>query len=152
MWFLVCFIVTALEQKFRVLLPFHDSVHCDSRSPVIPLMEVYNKSLCKPRELLVEIIQEYPEEVEHIFIPSCVVLTRCAGCCNDEMLQCMPTSSYNITMEVSRVICDRVYARALNRRFINLFFAQNVTPEGPHMLLGISPKDLQVPFWAAQYA
>lgn len=71
--------------------------------PVIPLMEVYNKSLCKPRELLVEILQEYPEEVEHIFIPSCVVLTRCAGCCNDEMLQCMPTSSYNITMEVSSV-------------------------------------------------
>uniref|UniRef100_A0AAQ5Z8J7 Platelet-derived growth factor (PDGF) family profile domain-containing protein n=1 Tax=Amphiprion ocellaris TaxID=80972 RepID=A0AAQ5Z8J7_AMPOC len=70
---------------------------------VIPLMEVYNKSLCQPRELLVEILQEYPEEVEHIFIPSCVVLTRCAGCCNDEMLQCMPTSSYNITMEIKRI-------------------------------------------------
>lgn len=71
-----------------------------SPSAVIPLMEVYNKSLCQPRELLVEILQEYPEEVEHIFIPSCVVLTRCAGCCNDETLQCMPTSSYNVTMEV----------------------------------------------------
>ncbi|XP_034060250.1 vascular endothelial growth factor Ab isoform X1 [Gymnodraco acuticeps] len=70
---------------------------------VIPLMEVYNKSLCKPRELLVEIMQEYPEEVEHIFIPSCVVLTRCAGCCNDEMMQCMPTSSYNVTMEIKRI-------------------------------------------------
>ncbi|XP_051792622.1 vascular endothelial growth factor Ab isoform X3 [Acanthochromis polyacanthus] len=70
---------------------------------VIPLMEVYNKSLCQPRELLVEILQEYPEEVEHIFIPSCVVLTRCAGCCNDEMLQCMPTSSYNVTMEIKRI-------------------------------------------------
>ncbi|KAM7395560.1 hypothetical protein PAMA_007026 [Pampus argenteus] len=70
---------------------------------VIPLMEVYNKSLCKPRELLVEILQEYPGEVEHIFIPSCVVLTRCAGCCNDEMLQCTPTSSYNITMEIKRI-------------------------------------------------
>ncbi|XP_054474334.1 vascular endothelial growth factor Ab isoform X3 [Anoplopoma fimbria] len=70
---------------------------------VIPLMEVYNKSLCQPRELLVEILQEYPEEVEHIFIPSCVVLTRCAGCCNDEMLQCTPTASYNITMEIKRI-------------------------------------------------
>lgn len=67
-------------------------------------MEVYNKSLCQPRELLVEILQEYPDEVEHIFIPSCVVLTRCAGCCNDEMLQCTPTSTYNVTMEVSNVI------------------------------------------------
>lgn len=67
-------------------------------------MEVYNKSLCQPRELLVEILQEYPEEVEHIFIPSCVVLTRCAGCCNDEMLQCTPTSTYNVTMEVRNVI------------------------------------------------
>ncbi|XP_051909578.1 vascular endothelial growth factor Ab isoform X3 [Hippocampus zosterae] len=74
---------------------------------VIPLMEVYNKSLCQPRELLVEILQEYPEEVEHIFIPSCVVLTRCAGCCNDETLQCMPTSSYNVTMEIKRIKTQR---------------------------------------------
>ncbi|XP_056872651.1 vascular endothelial growth factor Ab isoform X2 [Takifugu flavidus] len=70
---------------------------------VIPFMEVYNKSLCRPRELLIEILQEYPEEVEHIFIPSCVVLRRCAGCCNDEMLQCTPTASYNITMEIKRI-------------------------------------------------
>ncbi|KAM4633418.1 vascular endothelial growth factor Ab isoform 2-T2 [Polymixia lowei] len=74
---------------------------------VIPFMEVYNKSLCRPRELLVEILQEYPEEVEHIYIPSCVVLTRCAGCCNDEMLQCTPTSSHNITMEIKRIKLQR---------------------------------------------
>ncbi|XP_024233894.1 vascular endothelial growth factor Ab isoform X1 [Oncorhynchus tshawytscha] len=70
---------------------------------VISFMEVYNKSLCQPRELLVEIAQEYPEEVEHIFIPSCVVLTRCAGCCNDEMLECTPTSTHNMTMEIKRI-------------------------------------------------
>ncbi|KAM9355736.1 vascular endothelial growth factor Ab isoform 1-T1 [Pholidichthys leucotaenia] len=70
---------------------------------VIPLREVYNKSLCQPREMLVEILQEHPEEVEHIFIPSCVVLKRCAGCCLDEMLQCVPTSSYNVTMEIKRI-------------------------------------------------
>ncbi|XP_055362416.1 vascular endothelial growth factor Ab isoform X3 [Betta splendens] len=70
---------------------------------VIPLLEVYNKSWCQPRELLVEILQEYPDEVEHIFIPSCVVLKRCAGCCMDEMLQCTPTSTYNITMEIKRI-------------------------------------------------
>ncbi|XP_067247775.1 vascular endothelial growth factor Ab isoform X5 [Chanodichthys erythropterus] len=70
---------------------------------VVPFMEVYNKSLCRPRELLVEIQQEYPDDIEHIFIPSCVVLTRCAGCCNDEMLECTPTITYNITLEIKRV-------------------------------------------------
>lgn len=63
-------------------------------------MEVYNRSLCRPREVLVEIQQEYPDDIEHIFIPSCVVLTRCAGCCNDEMMECTPTVTYNITLEV----------------------------------------------------
>ncbi|KAM6915274.1 vascular endothelial growth factor Ab isoform 1-T1 [Xenentodon cancila] len=70
---------------------------------VIPLREVYNKSYCQPRELLVEILQEYPDEVEHIFIPSCVVLKRCAGCCNDEIMECTPTETYNVTMEIKRI-------------------------------------------------
>ncbi|XP_077443594.1 vascular endothelial growth factor Ab [Stigmatopora argus] len=70
---------------------------------VIPLMEVFNKSYCKPREMVVEILQEYPEEVEHIFFPSCVVLMRCAGCCTDERLQCTPTSSHNVTLEIKRI-------------------------------------------------
>ena len=69
--------------------------------PVVPFMEVYNKSQCQPREVLVEVLHEYPEEVENIYIPSCVVLRRCAGCCSDEKMQCTPTSSHNITMEVS---------------------------------------------------
>ncbi|XP_018949926.1 vascular endothelial growth factor A-A-like isoform X3 [Cyprinus carpio] len=70
---------------------------------VVPFMEVYNRSLCRPREVLVEIQQEYPDDTEHIFIPSCVVLTRCAGCCNDEMMECTPTVTYNITLEIKRV-------------------------------------------------
>ncbi|NP_001315526.1 vascular endothelial growth factor Ab isoform 1 precursor [Danio rerio] len=70
---------------------------------VVPFMEVYNKSLCRPREMLVEIQQEYPDDTEHIFIPSCVVLTRCAGCCNDEMMECTPTVTYNITLEIKRL-------------------------------------------------
>ncbi|XP_064195228.1 vascular endothelial growth factor Ab isoform X3 [Anguilla rostrata] len=67
---------------------------------VVPFMEVYNKSMCRTREVLVDIFQEYPDEIEHIFIPSCVVLMRCAGCCNDEALECVPTETYNVTMEV----------------------------------------------------
>lgn len=77
----------------------------EGRGPtdVVAFMEVYNKSQCQPREVLVEVLQEYPEEVEYIYIPSCVVLRRCGGCCNDEKMQCTATSSHNITMEIKRL-------------------------------------------------
>ncbi|MCI4388890.1 hypothetical protein PGIGA_G00091280 [Pangasianodon gigas] len=74
-----------------------------STNEVVPFTEVYNKSMCRPREMLVEVHQEYPDDIEHIFIPSCVVLMRCAGCCNDEMLECTPTATRNITMEVQKL-------------------------------------------------
>ncbi len=66
-------------------------------------MDVYKNSACKTREMLVDIIQEYPDEIEHTYIPSCVVLMRCAGCCNDEALECVPTETRNVTMEVRLV-------------------------------------------------
>ncbi|KAL2082119.1 hypothetical protein ACEWY4_021937 [Coilia grayii] len=70
---------------------------------VLPFMEVYNRSMCHPREVLVEVLAEYPDEVEYLFIPSCVVLTRCAGCCPDEALECTPTLTHNVTLEVKRL-------------------------------------------------
>ncbi|MEQ2189354.1 hypothetical protein GOODEAATRI_024493, partial [Goodea atripinnis] len=50
-------------------------------------------------EKLVEVVQEYPTEVEHIYSPSCVPLVRCAGCCGDENLECHPTETSNVTMQ-----------------------------------------------------
>ncbi|XP_055782381.1 vascular endothelial growth factor A-A isoform X1 [Salvelinus fontinalis] len=74
-----------------------------SKNDVVPFMDVYNKSMCRTREMLVDIFQEYPDEIEHTYIPSCVVLMRCAGCCNDEALECVPTETKNVTMEVIQV-------------------------------------------------
>ncbi|XP_076837488.1 vascular endothelial growth factor A-A isoform X3 [Brachyhypopomus gauderio] len=74
-----------------------------SKNDVVAFMDVYTKSMCNTRELLVDILQEYPDDVEYTYIPSCVVLSRCAGCCNDEALECVPTETRNITMEVLRV-------------------------------------------------
>ncbi|KAG7469945.1 hypothetical protein MATL_G00134220 [Megalops atlanticus] len=75
----------------------------NSKNEVVPFLDVYNKSSCQTREVLVDIYQEYPEEIEHTFIPSCVVLRRCAGCCNDEAFECVPTETRNITMLVKRI-------------------------------------------------
>ncbi|XP_066553543.1 vascular endothelial growth factor Ab isoform X4 [Amia ocellicauda] len=70
---------------------------------VIPFLDVYNRSFCQRRELLVDIFQEYPDDIEYIYKPSCVPLMRCAGCCNDESLECVPTETYNVTMLIMKI-------------------------------------------------
>ncbi|GCB84330.1 hypothetical protein scyTo_0024987 [Scyliorhinus torazame] len=66
-------------------------------------MDVYWRSVCQTRETLVAISSEYPNEVEYIFVPSCVLLTRCSGCCNDEQLQCVPTATDSVLMQILQV-------------------------------------------------
>ncbi|XP_053918295.1 vascular endothelial growth factor A isoform X4 [Cuculus canorus] len=70
---------------------------------VIKFLEVYERSFCRTIETLVDIFQEYPDEVEYIFKPSCVPLMRCAGCCGDEGLECVPVDVHNVTMEIMRI-------------------------------------------------
>ncbi|CAI9594505.1 unnamed protein product [Staurois parvus] len=70
---------------------------------VVSFMDVYDRSVCQVRETLVDVLQEYPDEVEYMFKPSCVPLMRCAGCCSDESLECAPTGWYNVTLQILRI-------------------------------------------------
>ncbi|KAG9344816.1 hypothetical protein JZ751_010503 [Albula glossodonta] len=54
-------------------------------------------------EKLVEVTQEYPGEVEHVFSPACVLLWRCAGCCGDESMECHPTHTRNLTAQLLKI-------------------------------------------------
>lgn len=62
--------------------------------------EVWAKSMCQPMEQLVDVEQEYPGEVEYTYMPACVPLKRCSGCCGDEYLECKPTLESNVTLQV----------------------------------------------------
>ncbi|KAG7275424.1 hypothetical protein CRUP_033157 [Coryphaenoides rupestris] len=71
-----------------------------SHTAVVNFQEVWRRSFCRTIEKLVEVVQEYPGEVEHIFSPACVPLVRCAGCCGDDNMECSPTHTSNVTMLV----------------------------------------------------
>ncbi|XP_067429266.1 vascular endothelial growth factor A-like isoform X1 [Thunnus thynnus] len=75
----------------------------ESLSRVMEFQEVWAKSMCRPMEQLVDVEQEYPGEVEHIYKPACVPLWRCSGCCVDESTECYPTLQRNITLQVIRI-------------------------------------------------
>nr|XP_009669233.1 PREDICTED: placenta growth factor [Struthio camelus australis] len=71
--------------------------------PVVTFREIWNRSFCRPLEQLVDVITEFPDEVEYIFRPSCVSLQRCGGCCGDEGLRCVPVETSTVTMQLLKI-------------------------------------------------
>nr|QHR82858.1 vascular endothelial growth factor 2 [Vipera anatolica senliki] len=107
------FLLTWIHWGLAALLYFHNAKVLQAapaqgdgdrqQGEVISFLTVYERSACRPVETMVDIFQEYPDEVEYIFKPSCVALMRCGGCCNDEALECVPTEVYNVTMEIMKL-------------------------------------------------
>lgn len=80
----------------------------DSTCPVVmTILDMWAKSMCHPLEKLVDVEQEFPEEVGYKFSPPCVPLKRCSGCCQDERQECQPTLERNVTVEVIRILITK---------------------------------------------
>ncbi|KAK1339367.1 hypothetical protein QTO34_020050 [Cnephaeus nilssonii] len=68
---------------------------------------VWGRSYCRAMEKLVDILSEYPHEMQYMFSPSCVPLLRCTGCCGDEALHCVPVETANVTMQILRISSEQ---------------------------------------------
>lgn len=67
--------------------------------PVI--LEEIQRTSCQPREVCVEVAKEYPEPTSQFYLPRCVALHRCGGCCTNEAFYCTNTSHTLINKTVS---------------------------------------------------
>ncbi|XP_042356714.1 vascular endothelial growth factor A [Plectropomus leopardus] len=91
---------------------------------VLMFQEVWGRSFCRTIEKLVEVVQEYPTEVEHIYSPACVPLVRCAGCCGDENLECHPTQTTNVTMQLLKIRPSEA-----GKEYVEMTFVEHQTCE-----------------------
>ncbi|ROL51941.1 Placenta growth factor [Anabarilius grahami] len=105
---------------------------------VMLFQEVWGKSFCRTIEKLVEVVQEYPGEVEHIFSPACVPLVRCAGCCGDENLECHPTLTSNTTMQ-PETITQSIPDQGADDCLIDLWATDPVPSQVPTLELTLFP-------------
>ncbi|CAM9504431.1 vascular endothelial growth factor A-like [Lethenteron reissneri] len=96
----VCIVLTVLLFPSSVKPMSVSSGQSHLKNGVMKFDEVMRRSYCQPMETMIDILHEYPDEVEHFFRPSCVPLLRCSGCCNDENQECLPTETANITLQV----------------------------------------------------
>uniref|UniRef100_A0A8C4DUM0 Placental growth factor b n=1 Tax=Dicentrarchus labrax TaxID=13489 RepID=A0A8C4DUM0_DICLA len=99
-------------------------------SIVLMFQEVWGRSFCRTIEKLVEVVQEYPTEVEHIYSPSCVPLVRCAGCCGDENLECHPTQTTNVTMQLLKIRPSEP-----DQEYVEMTFVEHQTCEFVFLLM-----------------
>lgn len=102
-------------------LPLSD---INGTTEVLMFEEVWGRSFCRTIEKLVEVVQEYPTEVEHIYSPACVPLVRCAGCCGDENLECHPTATTNVTMQLLKIKPSET-----DQEYVEMTFVEHQTCE-----------------------
>lgn len=115
-WIAVCSLLLASIAHLTQSKPPWEETH--RAGEVIKWIDVYNRSYCQPKEQLVDIGSEYPEEVEHIFRPSCVPLRRCAGCCVDEELECAATRMHVVIMQIMKT-------KFLNTQMVEVPFVEH---------------------------
>uniref|UniRef100_A0A8C6Q6E6 Platelet-derived growth factor (PDGF) family profile domain-containing protein n=1 Tax=Nothobranchius furzeri TaxID=105023 RepID=A0A8C6Q6E6_NOTFU len=126
--------VTSMDQLLQLLYPEYSllqncmrkkswhSKHLDSNckqtkssySIVFPvILEEIHRTSCQPREVCIEVAKEYPESTSQVYIPRCVALHRCGGCCGNEAFYCTNTSYTLVNktlMELSPPRMDRSVA------------------------------------------
>ncbi|KAM6151457.1 LOW QUALITY PROTEIN: vascular endothelial growth factor D [Rhynchocyon petersi] len=65
--------------------------------------EEWQRTQCSPRETCVDVASELGQSTDTFFKPPCVNVFRCGGCCNEESLVCVNTSTSYISKQLFEI-------------------------------------------------
>ncbi|KAF6725984.1 Vascular endothelial growth factor C [Oryzias melastigma] len=105
------------------------------------ILEEIQKTSCLPREVCVEVAKEYPQSTSQFYLPRCVSLHRCGGCCTNEAFYCTNTSFTLVNktlMELSPPRMDRSVAMVT---FINHTSCECLSKRPLHSIIRRSATD-----------
>ncbi|XP_023689702.1 vascular endothelial growth factor C-like isoform X2 [Paramormyrops kingsleyae] len=74
---------------------------------------------CQPREVCVEVAKEYVESTSHFFVPRCVSVHRCGGCCYNEGQECTNTSYTLVQKTVVELVPVQNGKSIIKTTFVN---------------------------------
>ncbi|KAJ8383636.1 hypothetical protein AAFF_G00216070 [Aldrovandia affinis] len=83
------------------------------------IMEEMQRTACRPREMCLEVSKEYPESTSTFYVPRCVSVHRCGGCCNHEALFCTNTSQSVVNKTLVQLIPPQMERTVIMATFIN---------------------------------
>ncbi|KPP59893.1 hypothetical protein Z043_122147, partial [Scleropages formosus] len=90
------------------------------------IMEEIQRTICRPREVCLEVSKEYPENTSNFYLPRCVSVHRCGGCCNHEALYCTNTSHSFVNKTVS--VAQRPCLHSRRQRRTNFMLVELSPP------------------------
>nr|XP_046238830.1 uncharacterized protein LOC124055758 isoform X2 [Scatophagus argus] len=83
------------------------------------ILEEIQRTSCQPREVCVEVAKEYPESTSQFYLPRCVALHRCGGCCTNEAFYCTNTSHTLVNKTLMELTPPRMDRSVVMVTFIN---------------------------------
>ncbi|TNN80850.1 Vascular endothelial growth factor C [Liparis tanakae] len=87
--------------------------------PLGVILEEIQRTSCQPREVCVEAAKEYAESTSQFFLPRCVALHRCGGCCNNEAFYCTNTSHALVNKTLMELCPPRMDRAIVMVTFVN---------------------------------
>ncbi|XP_075871931.1 vascular endothelial growth factor C-like [Nelusetta ayraudi] len=105
------------------------------------ILEEMQRTSCQPREVCVEVAKEYPQSTSQVYVPRCVALHRCGGCCNTDAFYCSNTSNTLVNKTLIDVSPSRKDRAVIVVTFVNHTSCECLSRRPLHSIIRRSATD-----------